>query len=261
MTPRIALLAVALVVFGITPRPTSSADQVVLGKVFLVANPDPGDPAKRRIKVVGREPSGSTTIVGNPMLSGATLFVVADDGVSPPAAGTYFVMPAVAWSATASGYRYGDPAGAQGAVRSAYFSDNGRVVRLKAMIKPNAPFFLFPLPPAPGTEGGATLFINGGDAYCVRFGGAAGGTVRNAPAGSGTRLFKVTNPTAEAGCIHCSDQGGGMCGGACGEQQFCANFGVGCQCHFFTTFTVTSTSSTSTTSSTLSSPSPAFVDR
>src|SRR5512145_3220082 len=49
LTPRIALVAVALIALGFSARRVSSADQVVLGKVFLVANPDAGDPAKRRI--------------------------------------------------------------------------------------------------------------------------------------------------------------------------------------------------------------------
>jgi hypothetical protein len=51
-------------------------------------------------------------------------------------------------------------------------------------------------PPNPGTEAGLRLRIEGGGGYCVRFGGPAGGRVRNA----GERHFEIARPEGEAGC-------------------------------------------------------------
>ena len=261
MVPRVALVALAFIVLGSVVRPVSAIDQFVLGKVFLVANPDAGDPAKRRLKVIGREPSGSATIVGDPTLFGAWLYVEANDPTPPPEGERFFFLPASGWSPTATGFTFRDPGLAITTAKVASIRDNGRVFQIKAVIGPKAPLPISILPPAPGADAGATLAINGGDTYCMRFGGAAGGRIRNAPADSGERLFKVTNPTAEAGCAHCGDQGGGVCGGSCGFNEACTSvFGGGCACIAMGTFTTTSTSSTSTSSTTLSSPSAAFVD-
>jgi hypothetical protein len=236
----------SLAALGLRVHPASSADQLVLGKVFLVANPDPGEPGRRRVKVVGREASGSSSIVGDPTASGAMLFVVANDATAPPEEGAFFVLPASGWSATTTGFVYRDPTGALGAVRMASIRDNGTVFQVRASLGPHAPFPIPVVPPEPGTDGGATLTVNRGDSYCMRFGGPAGGHVRNAPPPGGAKLFRMTNPTAEAGCVQCRDQGGGVCGGACGPQQFCAPFN-GCQCLFiFGTTTVPMSTTTST---------------
>ena len=52
------------------------------------------------------------------------------------------------------------------------------------------------LPPNPGDEGGIILAVAGGDRYCVKLGGAAGGTEK---VDSATR-WKVVNASAEDGC-------------------------------------------------------------
>jgi hypothetical protein len=57
------------------------------------------------------------------------------------------------------------------------------------------------VPPNPGTDGGFILAIGGGDTYCSNFGGAAGGTVTNEPAGNPFKLFAVKNATAETACL------------------------------------------------------------
>ena len=257
---RIALFGFGIGLLAGFVRTASANNQTVLGRVFLVSNPDPGDVTKRRVRVVAREPSGSTTIVGDPTVNGGSLFVVANDPDVAPESGYSFDRPAGGWSATAGGYAYRDSDGVYGAVKAARIEDTGVVFRLKAVLGPRAPFTIPLLPPGPGVDGGATLTINAGDSYCMRFGGAAGGKVHNSPAGTGQKLFKITRPSAEAGCVQCSDQGGGVCGGACGIQQFCYP-GSPCQCVFIfgtTTFTTTSTSSTisTVTTTTTSCPPP-----
>ena len=246
---QIVLLGLLFGLTGPFVRSAAATNQTVLGRVFLVTNPDPADPTKRRVKVVAREASGSSSIVGDPTLNGATLFVVANDANLPPESGYYFNLPVAGWSATATGFAYYDPDGAYGAVKTARIEDTGMVFRIKAALGPRAPSTIPVVPPMPGVDGGATLTINGGDSYCMHFGGAAGGKVQNSPAGTGGKVFKVTRPIAEAGCVQCSDQGGGMCSGACGPQQFCYP-GFPCQCVFIfgtTTFTTTSTSSSTST--------------
>ena len=245
----IVLCGLAVGVTGPFVRAACAANQTVLGRVFLVANPDPGDTTKRRVKVVAREPSGSTSLVGDPTVNGASLFVVANDANLPPDTGYHFLLPAAGWAATATGYAYRDSDGVHGAVKVARIEDTGTVFRVKVVIGPRASVTIPVVPPAPGVDGGATLTINAGDSYCMRFGGGAGGKVVNSPAATGEKLFKITRPTAEAGCVQCSDQGGGMCGGACGPQQFCYP-GAQCQCVFIfgtTTFTTSSTSTSTPT--------------
>ncbi len=268
----LVVAAFALVV-GPLARPAPCANQLVLGKVFLVVNPDAGDAAKRRVKVIGREASGASTIVGNPTAGGASLLVAANGATDSSAT---FTLPAGGWSASATGFTYHDPAGVNGPVRVAVIRDTtygGFLVKavLVGSLGPGPQPHIPVVPPAPGTDGGATLTIVGGDAYCVRFGAGAGGQVTNAPPPTGTRVFKVRNATAEAGCVQCSDQGG-TCGGLCGPMQFCADLGGGnCQCLFIfgtttippttsTTSSSTTTSTSSTSSSTVGSPSGAFLN-
>lgn len=233
---------------GLPSGPAVAAHQTVLGRTFLVKDPRPSDATRRRVKVVAREPAGTATIVGDPTVDGATLFVVASDASTPaPESGVWFVLPRGGWTALAGGFIYRDPEGVYGPVNVVRVREDGKYFRVKAVLSPRGTFALPIVPPAPGTDGGATLALTGGDAYCMRFGGPAGGVVKNVPADVGDRVFKITRPVAEAGCVHCSDQGGGVCGGACGPQQFCVDVGQGCQCIFIfgSTTTTTSTSTTS----------------
>jgi arylsulfatase A-like enzyme len=61
------------------------------------------------------------------------------------------------------------------------------------------------VPPAPGTDGAMLFTINGGDTYCVAFGGLAGGTIENTPSnGTPNKVFRIVSsaamPTTAAGC-------------------------------------------------------------
>src|SRR5262249_10564636 len=126
---RLTLVAlVAALSLGTAARPARAANQLVLGKVFIVANPDPSDASRRRVKVIGREPSGPSTIVGNPSSGGATLLVAANGATS---SSDTFALPAVGWSAVATGFVYHDMTGAYGPVRVASIRDNGRVFQVK----------------------------------------------------------------------------------------------------------------------------------
>src|SRR5262249_28177286 len=80
-------------------------------------------------------------------------------------------------------------------------------IAAKGALGPGPQPHIMVVPPAPGTNGGMKFTINGGDSYCVNFGGAAGGAVTNAPS-TGTvafqKVFNITSktmsPTSEAGC-------------------------------------------------------------
>src|SRR5262249_41428471 len=108
------------------------------------------------------------------------------------------------------GYSYKDAAGTHGPVKAAMIKKgaNGTFIvkaTLKGALGPGPQPHITVVPPAPGTDGGMRLTINGGSTYCVAFGSTAGGAVTNAP-GGGTpnKLFKIVSnamtPTTQAGC-------------------------------------------------------------
>ena len=252
MTPWTVLVALVLALLGPVAPPASADVQIVLGKLFLIVDPDPGDVGKRRVKILAREDSGSSTLVGDPTFAGAWLYIEANNPVPPPEPEQFFFLPAAGWAPRSNGFVYRDSGGAYGAVRLALIKDNGRFFLLKAILGPHAPTPLTVAPPKPGSTAAATLVINAGDTYCTRFGVAAGGTVQNTPPPVGSRRFKVTDPTAEAGCAHCSPQGGGVCGGSCPVGQACVSI-IGGTCECMPGGTSVSTSSTSTSTSSTSS--------
>jgi hypothetical protein len=242
MSARGVVSAAALVaLLGVGAPAVHAAQQHVLGRLIMVTDPKPADPDRRKIRVTAREPSGATTIVGDPTVGGGSLLVVVGDD---PDNGSFFPLPAAGWSATAHGFTYRDSSGVYGPVRTAALRDDGRSVQVKAVLSgrqgPGTPPHL-PIVPDAATEGGVQLTFVGGDTYCMQYGGAAGGTVKT----SATR-FRVAKPTAEAGCAFCEDEGGGVCGGFCPTAHFCAPVGGGCGCVFVlgTSTTTTSTSST-----------------
>ncbi len=188
-----------------------AADQTILGKSFVVKDPEPGgDPAKRKITVLGKEPLPDNAIVGDPTAGGASVEVMVS-GATP--GGQTFPMPAAGWTRIPSnvikpliGYKYADKIGAAGPVKSALIKSPGgdQPFVLKAVIV-GAFGAIDVLPPNPGTDGGVVFGIAGGDNYCVWFGGPAGGAVVNQPANPPqNKTFKVVSsestPLVEAGC-------------------------------------------------------------
>ena len=174
-----------------------TADQTILGRVFIVKDPAPDaspDPTKRVIKVLAKEVSSPNTIVGDPTVTGATLRIIANG------ANDYdqtFPMPAAGWIPLSTGFRYRD-GGTFGAVRSAIIKVSSGKFQIKAVVLGRQGLVIVEAP-NPGTDGGGILSITGGDAYCMAFGGAAGGVITNFPSGNPFKLFKVKAPTGE-GC-------------------------------------------------------------
>ncbi len=230
-------------------QPALAANQLILGRLLVVKNPGP-DSADRRIKVIGRESAGQNTVVGDPAASGAKLLVTATGTLTH---GQVFDMPAAGWSATPGGFRYRDPLGAYGPVRSALVaSAGGRFLVRAALVGrfgPGPQPHVTVTPPNPGISGGASLEISDGDTYCLAFGGSAGGAVTNLPPGNAFKVFAVDKPTAETECPGCSMQADGFCRGFCSILfQTCQKVAGVCTCfEGVTTSTSTSTSTSATT--------------
>jgi hypothetical protein len=192
---------------------TTLPTETVLGKSYVVKDPAPGsDPSLRSVVVLGKELTSDDTITGNPLIDGATVEVIAN-GASPT--DQVFALPAGAsvagspgWKALGSpviGYSYKDSLGANGPVKAALIKKAGSgtfVVKVtaKGALGPGPQPHIMVVPPAPGTDGGIRFTINGGAIYCVAFGGAAGGTVTNAPSGTFNKVFKIVGATTETGC-------------------------------------------------------------
>jgi len=188
-----AAVAILLLAFATASH---AADQMVLGKQFLVNNPS--TPEKRKILFSASERATDDTIVGDPVTDGATLTISVDGGTSSselynlpsgtnPATGKPF------WSGDAvKGFKYKDAKGLNGPVVAASIKKANDVFQIKAVILAKyAPIAV--VPPNPGIGGCALLQINGGDAYDVKFGD---GLILS----KGTTLFKVSKPTLQGSC-------------------------------------------------------------
>src|SRR5262245_42458313 len=118
----IALTLAVIPLSGALVSSVDAADQLILGKTLLVKDPQPGvDPTKRSILVFGRELASVNTIVGDPIVNGGTVEVIANGAAS---SSQTFPMPAGAftpggagWKALGNpviGYMYKDPASLNG---------------------------------------------------------------------------------------------------------------------------------------------------
>ncbi len=175
-----------------------AADQTILGSILLVKNPS--TPDKRKVVGKAKETGSPNTIVGDPVVSGATLTVTANGAV--PTSQT-FTLPVgtsstgkAFWSGSAAkGFKYTDAKGDNGPVKRVQIKrTGGGVFRIVALVigKLGA---LTVTPPNPGTDGCMLLALGGGDSYSVRF-GADGRVVNN-----GGALFKVSRPAVEGTCL------------------------------------------------------------
>jgi hypothetical protein len=210
-----------------------AADQTILGSKLVVRDPKPGvDATKRKVTFSAKEVASPNTLVGNPVVSGAVLQVIAN-GANDTSQG--YNLPQgtnsrgkTFWRAMGTvGFRYSDNLG-----------DQGPVSRLSIRRAPNGNFSIkglilgrngtvTVLPPNPGTDGFAVLLFGGGDRYCVQYGPE--GISRNKL----NRFWMTKKPQAE-----------------------------GCPSAGPTTTTSTTTSTSSTTSTTIyGSPSKAFLLR
>src|SRR5581483_349685 len=184
-------LAVLLVVLA--GGSAHAATQIVRGSTFLVKDPASTDPTRRRVSALAKEEDSEATVVGDPAANGATVLIVANGATSTS---QEFVLPPTGWTAVDGGFRYRDAHGASGAVKTAQIRKTRRgvfVLRV-AIVGRNGPIAV--VPPNPGEDGGVVLTIDGGDSYCVGFGGDAGGTIT--PGTNTSRVFRVKRPLGAA---------------------------------------------------------------
>ncbi|MDG2305832.1 MAG: hypothetical protein P8R42_14545 [Candidatus Binatia bacterium] len=174
-------------------------DQTLLGKRLFVRDASAGtDPTKRKVVVTAKEVASPDTIVGTPLVSGAVLDVAANGGNGTTQT---FVLLAGAdskgksfWRALGpTGFVYSDPRGEQGPVKKVVLrkSASGTFSLKVVLLGKNGPLDI--VPPAPGTDGHATLRFPGGDRYCVEYGPSA--ESKN----DGAKLWRVRHVSGE-GC-------------------------------------------------------------
>lgn len=166
----LALLAVALV----SVAAVQAADQTILGKRFLLKDPQPGvDATQRRIVAQGREVASSNQVVGDPTAAGGTLTVIVSGATS---ANQVFSLPQGTdpssgkpfWSsASASSFKYRDPNGANGPVKTLHVkrSTTGTFQIKVVALGKNGPITL--APPNPGASACMRLDLGSGDRYSV----------------------------------------------------------------------------------------------
>jgi hypothetical protein len=194
----------ALLLLVIVPAPPARGagpDQTIRGATLLLKNPRADDPSRRRLVATARERHSPDVVSGDPTLAGGgggALLVIGVNG-GTPASQTFPLAQGTArsgkpfWRALGSaGFRYDDPEGEQGAVRSLLVKKAGRTFRLKAVVLGTlGPLDL--VPPDPGTDAALELAFTGGGRYCVTYGEEA--TSRNA----GGRVWRVKRVKRE-GC-------------------------------------------------------------
>lgn len=215
LTPMVAVALVAMIA-----APVQAADQTILGSSLQVKNP--GTQYKRKVVVKAKEKASPNTIVGNPVMNGATLNIIVQGGT--PSQQT-ITLPAANWSGDAvKGYKYKDSKRAVSPVKTARLRKSGSgLVSFQAQLDARVATTEFPiaqevtvLPPNPGTSGCVLLTISGGgDSYSVKF---TGGQIIN----KGAAEYSHKKVTTEGTCVpSCSDgdQNGNEtdvdCGGSC----------------------------------------------
>src|SRR5262249_28951972 len=174
-------------------------DETILGKSFLVKNPD--GPDRRKIVVVARESGSPNAIVGDPTVVGATLTIIANGNNSTSQ--TFNLNQGTSttgkpfWSAVGTtGCKYKHSKGDQTAVRQVLIKKSpSGTFSLKAKIAGKLDGGTSVLPPNPGTDGCAELAIIGGDAYHVKYG--TDSIIKN----NADKLFRAKRPQTEGTCV------------------------------------------------------------
>jgi hypothetical protein len=173
-------------------------EQIILGKIVVVKDPQPGvDATKRKITFKAKEGASPSTLTGNPVTGGATLDI-ALSGTTPSS--QTFTLPAGAafWSTIGStGYKYKDTNLVNGPIKLLIVKKTGSGTFLLTVLGKGAAGGLNLVPPNTGTEARLSFIPgSGGDRYCASFGGVAGGTIDP----DTDKVFKVKNPTASGVC-------------------------------------------------------------
>jgi hypothetical protein len=196
MQQRLAALAILVAIAWLVPGVARPADHAVLGSALVVK--DPSTPEKRSAATKAKDTVPTGAIVGNPIADGATLRVDLH-GARPSSqtfglpAGTSPLRGKPFWSGDATkGFKYGDPLGENGPVKSAQIKSTKGLLQLKASITGKLGTVSL-VPPNPGTVGCVLLTLNGGDSYSVRF---ADGTRTNT-----ATAFKMVKPSQAGSCV------------------------------------------------------------
>jgi hypothetical protein len=186
MTPSLWKMALASVLLG---GIAMAADQLVPTKILLVKNP-PGDAAKRKVTFKVKQNVSAATVVGDPMLGGATLHLVLTDGGDQ-----CFTMPASGWSPISTlGFKYKDPSLANGPVKVASIKKTpSGTFLIKTVLKGSGATTIDVVPGDPTASYATNLTLGGADSYCT-------GTGTATPKPNDDKTFKVVNDTAPASC-------------------------------------------------------------
>jgi hypothetical protein len=185
MTATRTFVALIAVLMGLSPTMVRGADRILLGKSLTIR----GAGSTRSIVILGREQATDVPAITDPRLGGATLSLVAIGGTTTT---EFHTLTSTGWAPIANGYRYAST-GSTLHVRIVARRTAAGLGLLKVIMRGDGSV----LPPNPGDEGGMLLDVVSGDRYCVRFGGAAGGTEK---ADDVTR-WKVVNASTEDGCL------------------------------------------------------------
>jgi hypothetical protein len=164
-------------------------------KLLSVRNPS--DPAHRRVNYSAKSFPHTFNYLWNPLSGGATLNVKIDSQTQ------CFFMPPILWTTRSSAYRYSDPGGIYGPVKSALIKQAGSGgVQTKVVITGKNGGVAI-VPPNPGMVGYTNFKVGGAGSYCTT---TAGGTIKPNDA----RTFKAKNPSAvppACGVPACSPSG------------------------------------------------------
>lgn len=180
----------------VMPLASIPLGQPLSGKKLIIKDPKPEDPAKRKIIVLASEIGSDDTLDPAAVAANGAILTITAEGATPSS--QMFALPAP-WTLTGStGAKYLDKTGANGPVKLALLKKAGSgKFKLKVLINgklgPGPQPHVTVVPPNPGTGASVLLHVTGGDAYCVAFGGAAGGELENTP-----EAFTVKDPTAQA---------------------------------------------------------------
>ena len=175
-----------------------AGNQNIIGKILLVKQ-KPGDTSTRNIKGTAKEKSSSDTLVGDPTtqtssVDGAILDVFANAGSGGTSSSQSYTLPHGSWSKIDNqGFKYKDPKGTNGPVKSAIIKRTKSgvfLIKVKITAK-NGAVAVFP--PDPGDSGCVALKLAAGDRYSVEFNNT-GNNVTNVDG----KLFKVKKPTDDS---------------------------------------------------------------
>lgn len=180
------------------PPPPGPDIYLLTTRTFLVRNS--GGPAERRLLYRTNEPPGGGQIsLPNPVIAGAT-FHVKLDGTSQ-----CFQLPASGWTKLSTfAYRYLDPVGLHGAVRSALIKiplGSGLKIKVLATGR-NGSITL--VPPDPGTQAETNLRIGFDSGFVHYCGSTAGAAIPK----NNAIAFKAVSAPAPSACLPaCSPSG------------------------------------------------------